>query len=758
MDAPETFHPIVRQWFAETYGKPTQVQARAWPIIERGENTLALAPTGSGKTLTAFLSAISRFCLGDLPADRLCVLYVSPLKALNEDIKRNLLAPLAAIRARFEAQGLAFPDIRAQTRSGDTPQSERRGFLARPPSILALTPESLAILLLNPKGRAALSTVKCLIIDEVHAILGNKRGAYLSCQIDRLARLAGEFQRVSLSATMRPPEAAAAFVAGLLPDGSARPIRIIAPGYIEGAWPEKKIDLSIDFSNDNDDMTPGAQKYGRRYDSLIAYILKKISANATLLVFTDSRRRAERLSHYVNQEAALARALSGGAASPVAFAHHGSLSKELRQSVERALVEGTLPCVIATASLELGIDIGSIDEVILAGSPSSVSQAMQRIGRSGHGVGQTSRGRLFPLHGMDLILACALARAIAARDIEETRPIENPLDILAQIIVALCAEKKWKAGELYETLRGFYIFRNLKRDSFDSVIRMLSGYGDERAPTGRMREVKPRLRLDGEGDAAEISGLDGNLFLLYSSGGVIANRGMYSMRLADSAGATKIGELDEEFVLERRVGDHFVFGGRSWQIAGMDSESVSVRPIANNSDYIPFWKADAAFRSSSLTKYVLEILDEKFAVHKRKACAQPHESALDAFLDSQKAAQGGVPLSGSENITVEIIDSIENSGDFYSAVIHAFRGGAAHYPFAMALCAQLEESLGARVEYFSNDDAMLFLLPRSCAAGDPLKAQDILRRAFSALAVLDARAAGSMLLGEKLFRQRLEAS
>ena len=760
---PESFHPLIRSWFTETYGNPTAVQAQAWPLIERGENVLALAPTGSGKTLTAFLSAISRFCHGEgetapaYPADKLTVLYVSPLKALNEDIKRNLLEPLAAIRSRFENAGLAFPAVRVETRSGDTPQSERRRFLSRPPSILALTPESLAILLLNPKGRHVLSTVKYLILDEIHAVLGNKRGAYLSCQIDRLALLAGEFQRISLSATVRPPETAAAFVAGLSPNGQGRPIRIVDPSASSVAAHkfEKQIEFIITYPGEGeDDEAFSPEKYGRRYTAFVGYILNKIRGNSTLLVFTDSRRRAERLSYFINQEAARAIQADG----PVAFAHHGSLAKELRQSVERRLAAGLLPCVVATASLELGIDIGNVDEVILAGSPGSVSQALQRIGRSGHSVGKVSRGILFPFHGMDLLLGAALKNAVEDRDIEETRPIENPLDILAQLIVALCVEKTWNADGLYATLKGFYVFKNLNREAYNRTLRMLAGYGEAASrPRGRLRELKPRIRLDGI--TGEVCGLDGNLLLLYSSGGVIANRGLYSLRLSDGGGGdaklgTKIGELDEEFVWERRIGDPFSFGGKSWRITAIGPESVEVKPLTSTSNFVPFWRADTFFRSSKLTERLLAILDNHGATIQNDDSSW--EASLAGFLDSQLNAQGNVRLSGSANITVEIIDSPESGGDFYTAIIHSFRGGTINYPLSLALTGELEETLQLRVESFSSDDAILFMLPRHGSSVN--KIEETLRRAFASLGGVDGASGGKLSRGERLFRNRLESS
>ncbi|MCL2243566.1 MAG: DEAD/DEAH box helicase [Treponema sp.] len=751
---PQTFHPVIRDWFTETYGSPTSVQAQAWPLIERGENVLALAPTGSGKTLTAFLSAISRFCADDprkYQAEKLSVLYVSPLKALNEDIKRNLLDPLAAIKNRFEKEGLPFPPIRVETRSGDTPQSERRRFFIRPPSILALTPESLAILLLNPKGRQILCGVKYFIIDEIHAVLGNKRGSFLSCQIDRLALIAGDFQRISLSATVRNPQTAADFTGG-----TGRRVHIVAPAA------EKKIDFSVEFPNieDNDILSPNKnkndltniEKYGSRYTPLIDYILNRIWEGATLLVFVESRRRSEKLCYFLNNEAAVFHARNGNPPGrdlkgAVAYPHHGSLAKELRRSVEQGLAEGRLPCVVATASLELGIDIGDIDEVVLAGSTGSVSQALQRIGRSGHSVGQTSKGRLFTFHGKDLLLAAALKGAVDERDIEEIYPIENPLDVLAQLILALCAEKTRKIEELYELIRKFYIFRSINYESFNRVLKMCAGQGQD----SRLRDIKPRIWIDREEETA--GALDGTLTLLYSSGGVIANRGLYSMRLADG---TKIGELDEEFVWERSVGDCFDFGARGWRVVKIGSESVEVTPLDKRADFIPFWKADTQFRSKNLTERALSILDEfnrtgDINIHINREAG----NSLIDFLDSQCRAQNSIPLPDNKNITVEILKGNEINRDFCSIVFHSFRGGQINYPLSLALSAELTDAINLRVETFSNDDNILFALPRLGLEDSSSPPEEIFRRALASLETTDS---GGITRGERHFRNRLESS
>jgi ATP-dependent Lhr-like helicase len=720
------FHPLIDAWFSDTYGTPTAVQAASWPLIASGEHVLALAPTGSGKTLTAFLTAVSRCAQGVYPAEGLSVLYVSPLKALNEDIRRNLLEPLAAIRARFEEAGVPFPAIRVETRSGDTPQADRRRFLTKPPAILALTPESLAILLLNPRGRAALSTVKYVILDEIHAVLGTKRGAYLSCQIDRLSRVAGEFQRVSLSATVRPPEAAAAFVGGLKPGiepgvWEGRPVRIVAPPG------EKRIDFRVVVPEAPAELTGGP---GRGYQGLVDLILERLKSNRTTLVFTDSRRRAERISFLLNERAGRS----------VAFTHHGSLSKEVRRAVEERLSQGRLPCVVATASLELGIDIGSVDEVILAGSPSETAAALQRVGRSGHGVGMTSTGTLAPFHGLDLLQAAALSGAVADRDIEETRSIDNPLDILAQVILALCAEKPRNIDGLYQLLRGFYVFRSLSRPAYDNVAAMLAG----RYETARVRELKPRLYLDAE--TGELTAPEGTVRLLYASGGVIANRGSYSLRLG---GGVKIGEVDEEFVWERRPGDAFSFGSRPWKITAIGPEAVEVVPQERSAAFIPFWKADVRFRSPVLARRTLEVLDgfaQSAALDTLRIPGFSPEAAarLRDFLKAQQDAQGGAGLPGSAVVAVEIVDDPVNRGDAYTVALHTFRGGGVNYPLAMALAQELEDALSLRVEAIPDDNAILLRIPRTA----PESPDVLLSRALSALEDC----------WEARFRSRLESS
>jgi len=738
---PPSLHPLIRSWFKKTYGGPTPVQAEAWPAIASGAHVLALAPTGSGKTLAAFLVALSRFADGTYPADRLSVLYVSPLKALNEDIKRNLTEPLASIKAAFVREGSPFPEVRVETRSGDTPQADRRRFLTKPPSILAVTPESLAILLLNPRARLVLAAVRCVVLDEIHAVLATKRGAFLACQVARLVSVAGEFQRLALSATVRPPETAAAFVGGLriVPhDATAgagkrtetryerREVRIIAPPS------EKRIKLSIEYPEGAD-----------RYTVLTGILAERTRTNRTTLVFTDSRRRAERISLLLNEKAG----------PGTAFAHHGSLSKDVRRAVEHRLIEGTLPCVVATGSLELGIDVGSVDEVVLAGSPSETAVALQRIGRSGHGVGLTSRGVLVPFHGMDLLHSAALAGAVRSREIEEVHPVANPLDLLGQTILALCVESPRNIDTLYDELRSFPPFENLSRLSYEGVVEMLAGrYAD-----ARLRDLKPRLFY--ERNTGLLTAADGVLGLLYSSGGTIPDRGYYSLRLEDG---TRIGDLDEEFVWERRKGDVFSFGTRAWRIVSIGPEAVQVVPLDRSADFMPFWKAEARSLSPVLVRRTLELLSSSDAVTAGEingggsglspeslsdlGFSNEAADALVRFVDAQRQAQGGVPLPGKSTISIELCADPDLRGDTVNAFIHTLRGLALNQPLALALAAELENGLELRVETIPDDDGVLVVLPLTSGA-DP---EALIRAALDRL--------GDPATRDGLLRSRLESA
>ena len=521
------FHPHTRAWFAANFPAPTDVQRRSWPVISAGGHALITAPTGSGKTLTAFLWALDAFAALRYASGATRVLYISPLKALNNDIQRNLLEPLGGLRARFEAADETFPEIRVQVRSGDTDPSERQRMLRRPPEILITTPESLALLLTTPRGRHALATVETVILDEIHAVADNRRGTVLMTALERLARCAGDFQRIALSATVHPLEEIAAFVAGRDHDHAPRPIDII-----EGR-DDKQIEFRVRFP---DHVRAALDAGAKIWEPLTQTFRAIIAANAATLFFTNSRRLAEKITLTINSTEA----------TPLAYAHHGSLAREIRTEVEQRLKSGALRAIVATNSLEMGIDIGSLDEVVLIQSPPSIASALQRIGRAGHRVGDVSRGTLFPTHARDFLEGAALAECIEARELEPLAVIENPLDVLAQIIISMTASETWTLDDIYALLRQSYSYRTLPREQFELVVEMLAG----RYAGSRVRDLKPRVVFDRIEQTLRAS--KGAVYALYTSGGTIPDRGYYHLRHADTGAL--IGDLDEEFVFEAQVG------------------------------------------------------------------------------------------------------------------------------------------------------------------------------------------------------------
>jgi ATP-dependent Lhr-like helicase len=511
------FHPVIGEWFAGRYGEPTDVQRAAWPRIAAGEHVLVTAPTGSGKTLTAFLWALHQLLTGVWEGGRTRVLYISPLRALNNDIRRNLLAPLGELEAAFAAVGESVSPVRVVTRSGDTPRGERQKMVRQPPEILITTPETLNILLTSKGGRSLLGDIAAVVLDEIHAVAGSKRGTHLITAVDRLVRLSGEFQRVALSATVRPLERVARFVGGYRMEAGRegaettyRP-RPVTPVRSEMA---KLYDLEVRAAErparlPAAGVTEPPSEEENLWEPLAAEVRARIRANRSTLVFANSRRTTEKMTRFLNQ----------GESEELAYSHHGSLSREIRAVVEERLKQGRLKGIVSTSSLELGIDIGALDEVVLVQTPPSVAAAVQRIGRAGHRVGETSRGRLYPVHERDVLDAAVVARGVLAGDIEELVPIRNALDVLAQVILSMVAAEPWRVGELYDQLRAGYPYRHLKRRQFDLVIEMLAGrYADS-----RIRELRPRLaydRLDGV-----VRARPGTARLVYMSGGTIPDRG-----------------------------------------------------------------------------------------------------------------------------------------------------------------------------------------------------------------------------------------
>jgi ATP-dependent Lhr-like helicase len=745
---PEEFHPLVREWFAERYGHATAVQSQTWRAALSGAHLLAVAPTGSGKTLAAFLGAISRFATGEYSPESLCVLYISPLKALNEDIRRNLEAPLAdlqrfaagraATRSAASGQAVAdsvpsvFPAISVATRSGDTPESERRRFLKHPPSILCTTPETFSILLDSPRARPILSSVRLLVLDEIHALAGTKRGSLLACSIGRLAMLAGEFQRIALSATVKPLDRVARYVGGFTMESGSGPEPLYIPRPVATISPamEKRVEFSVEWppqaafgaplAADSESLRSFPSGRGRgsagnapasahslpdtsRYAAIVPAILERVNRNRSTLVFCDSRRQAERLSFLLNE--------SGGEGT--AYAHHGSLSRELRRMVESRLKSGALRCVVATASLELGIDVGSVDEVILAGSPPGISVALQRAGRSGHSVGEISRARLFPFHGLDLLWAAAVVEGAKSGDVEETIPPANPLDVLAQVLLALIVEEARAADALYGIVKCFPPFADLGRPAFDSVIQLLCGrYADS-----RIRELEPRVHSDPVD--GKLHARDGMRMLLYSSGGSIPDRGPYAMRLKGSG--TKIGELDEEFVWERKAGDSFTFGSQSWRIVGIEAEAVEVVALGRGADFMPFWRGGGPGKSGKLSARLKGLVDRLSALEsgaRETLLVAAYGFSADAareasrFLAAQKASQGSVPLPGPENLAIEICEEGTREDSRSVVVLHTLLGTRMNQSLAMALAVAWEKSRGQVLESVVDDEGIGFFLPR----------------------------------------------
>ena len=533
------FDPIIAKWFCAKYDNPTDIQTKAWPIIASGQHTLVCAPTGTGKTLTAFLWAINQLITGSWEPGTVRVLYISPLKALNTDIRENLLSPLAELKKQFLSENIRIPEIRIQTRSGDTSSGERRIMIKRPPEILITTPESLNLIISSPIARNMLRGLKTVILDEIHAVASTKRGSYLMTAIERLELLSRGFQRIALSATVRPLETIAAFVGGSemvikkqrnkeLQSYSPRPVKIVSSQVV------KKIRITVEgvhFDNTNTDSDDDIF-----WRSLASRIRVIIGRNSSTLVFVNNRRLAERLTLYINENCE----------SPLAYSHHGSLSKELRMEVEQRLKAGELKAIVATSTLEMGIDVGAIDEVVLVGTPSLVSSALQRIGRAGHSVLRTSCGTLLPLHGLDFLYAATMASLSVKGDIEEIRPVRNPLDVLAQVLMAMVGVESWDIDDLYHFIRTASPYSTLSRFQFDSVVSMLTGKYQE----SRIRDLKPRVLLDSSEN--RLFAHSGALKLIYNNAGTIPDRGYYGLRLKGTA--SLIGELDEEFVWEETHG------------------------------------------------------------------------------------------------------------------------------------------------------------------------------------------------------------
>ena len=657
------FSPATRAWLAAAFEAPTPAQLGAWEAIAAGAHALVVAPTGSGKTLAAFLWSLDSIAGQPPPEDRLrrCrVLYISPLKALAVDVERNLRAPLAGIGQAAARLGAPAPDVTVALRSGDTPAEERRLFARTPADILITTPESL-FLLLTSAAREALRGVQTVIVDEVHAVCGTKRGAHLALTLERLDRLLERpAQRIGLSATVRPVQEVATFL------GGGRPVTVVAPPSpkqveLQVVVPVEDLSALGQPSEDLTGAAAGAQRRTSIWPAVEGRVLELIRAHRSTIVFVNSRRLAERLTARLNELAqpeppadadppaagreggypaqpfpAAAVGQSGTAAGApvvVAAAHHGSVSREQRALVEDALKAGRLPAVVATSSLELGIDMGAVDLVIQVESPPSVASGLQRIGRAGHQVGAVSRGVIFPKFRGDLVQCTVVAERMQAGQIESMRYLRNPLDVLAQHIVAMVALEDWTVEELAGLVRRAAPFAALPDSALHAVLDMLAG----RYPSDAFAELRPRLTWDRHVDV--LAARPGAQRLAVTSGGTIPDRGLFGVFLVGETGTPgrRVGELDEEMVYESRVGDVFLLGSSSWRVEQITHDRVVVSPAPGQPGRMPFWKGDQPGRPVELGRALGAFLREVSAAPDEQARARAAAAGLDEWGGRQPA-------------------------------------------------------------------------------------------------------------------------
>ncbi|MEO9139314.1 MAG: DEAD/DEAH box helicase, partial [Jatrophihabitans sp.] len=660
------FSPATQAWLDGAFDAPTAAQQGAWNAIARGEHTLVVAPTGSGKTLAAFLFALDHLAAEPIPDDpkRRCrVLYISPLKALAVDVERNLRGPLAGIRQASLRLGVPEPDVTVAMRSGDTPADERRLFARRPADILITTPESL-FLLLTSAARESLRGVDTVIIDEVHAVCATKRGAHLAVSLERLDSLLDRpAQRIGLSATVRPVDEVATFLAG------GRPVAVVQPTSSKTV--ELRVIVPVEdmsaIGEPTDDLTgaaAGAQRRASIWPHVEERVLDLVQEHRSTIVFANSRRLAERLTARLNELATERAGIAAGAESApaqvmaqagsghpagetvVARAHHGSVSREQRSIVEEELKAGRLPAVVATSSLELGIDMGAVDLVVQVESPPSVASGLQRVGRAGHQVGAVSRGVIFPKFRGDLLECAVVAERMRAGEIESMRYPRNPLDVLAQQIVAMLALDTVSVDEVEALMRRTASFAGLPRSALEAVLDMLAG----RYPSDAFAELRPRIVWDRV--TGQLTGRRGAQHLAVTSGGTIPDRGLFSVFLAGADGpGRRVGELDEEMVYESRIGDVFLLGSSSWRIEDITHDRVLVTPAPGEVGKMPFWKGDQPGRPVELGRALGAFLREIAAASPEDAAARATAAGLDewgtsnllAYLAEQREATHNLP-------------------------------------------------------------------------------------------------------------------
>ena len=717
-----SFSAPTREWFRRTFEAPTRVQTEGWDAISQGEHALLLAPTGSGKTLAAFLWALDRLLTQPLPTEesgRCRVLYISPLKALTYDVERNLRAPLAGIALEAERAGTGINAIRVGTRTGDTAEKERRDMARRPPDILITTPESL-YLILTSNARAMLGSVEQVIVDEVHAMAGTKRGTHLALSLERLERLRaqagqGSPQRIGLSATQRPLEEIARFLGGTEPVPNAGKSRRARPVRIVDAGVRKQLELQVTVPIEDmgaigqrpmptDEGTLDPEARTSIWPAIHPVLLDLIREHRSTLIFVNSRRLSERLANQLN-ELAVATGVTPDDGSVLVRAHHGSVAREQRLEIEEALKAGRLPALVATSSLELGIDMGAIDLVVQVESPPSVASGLQRIGRAGHQVGEPSKGRIFPKFRGDLLVATVVAQRMQAGLIEETHVPRNPLDVLAQQIVAMAAVEDISVDDVAELVRGAYPFSELEPEVLEGVLDMLSG----RYPSDEFAELKPRLTWDRSGGT--LSARPGARMLAVTSGGTIPDRGLFGVFTPEGS---RVGELDEEMVYESRVGETFVLGASTWRIDDISRDRVVVTPAPGEPGKMPFWRGDAIGRPYELGKAIgafLRQVDDRSNDWLRDECGLDELAVrnLRAYLLEQREASAGILPTDTEIVAERFRDEL---GDWRLCLLSPF-GARVHAPWALAMEALIRRRTGAEVQAIWSDDGIVVRLPEA---------------------------------------------
>ena len=733
-DPLDRFSPAVRDWFRSSFEAPTQAQAEGWAAISAGRHTLIHAPTGSGKTLAAFLWCLDRLAREPRPAPangrlaQVRVLYVSPLKALTYDVERNLQAPLTGIGLAAQRLGEQPPHISVASRTGDTPSEDRRQIARHAPDILVTTPESL-YLMLTSAAREVLRGVEHVIIDEVHAIAGTKRGAHLALSLERLEHLrapdAAPPQRIGLSATQRPLETIARFMAGV---GPGRDVQIVDAGA------RKPLELQVivpvdDMAAMGDVLPPDQQPGGPAtspdlrtsiWPAIHPRILELIRSHRSTIVFTNSRRLSERLAQRLNE-------LAG---EELVRAHHGSIAREQRLAIEEELKAGRLPALVATSSLELGIDMGAVDLVIQVESPTSVARGLQRVGRAGHQVGAPSKGVIFPKYRGDLLECAVVTGRMHEGAIETTEIPRNPLDVLAQQLVAMTVMDRWTVDELLATVTAAAPYETLTRDVLEGVLGMLAGA----YPSDEFAELKPRVVWDRLTDVVE--GRRDARVVAVTSGGTIPDRGLYGVFMVGEAGTPgrRVGELDEEMVYELRAGMHgdvIVLGASSWRVEEIGHDRVTVSPAPGIPGKLPFWHGDAVGRPVELGRalgaFVGELEGDLARGEKGRAIATARlrerhdldERAADnllAYLDDERESTGTLPTD--RRIVVERFR--DELGDWRLCLLTPF-GGRVHAPWSLAVEARIGERLGMEVQTIWSDDGIAIRLPEGDAPLDGIE-------------------------------------